>query len=121
MPALGEFVPELPVSVIVPYCAQAEELARTLAALEVQTYPRELFEVVVDDGSPAPLQQPRNAPLDVKVERQEDLGFGAARARQQPAAHGIGRRARPGRGCGPGCRGSGNAKDFTLVTVKDAS
>ncbi len=93
VPALGEFVPELPVSVIVPYCAQAEELERTLAALEVQTYPRELFEVVVvDDGSPAPLRRPRKAPLDVKVVRQEDMGFGAARARNtgmRAASHDV--------------------------------
>ncbi len=93
MPALGEFVPELPVSVIVPYCAQAEELERTLAALEVQTYPRELFEVVVvDDGSPAPLQRPRKSPLDVKVVRQEDQGFGLARARNtgvRAASHDV--------------------------------
>ncbi len=93
VPALGEFVPELPVSVIVPYCAQPEELERTLAALEVQTYPRELFEVVVaDDGSPAPLQRPRKSPLDVKVVRQEDLGFGLARARNtgvRAASHDV--------------------------------
>ncbi len=93
VPSLGEFVPKLPVSVIVPYCAQAEELARTLAALEVQTYPRDLFEVVVvDDGSPAPLRRPRKSPLDVKVVRQEDLGFGAARARNtgvRAASHDV--------------------------------
>ena len=40
--APGVFVPELPVSLVVPYYAQPEELARTLAALERQTYPREL-------------------------------------------------------------------------------
>ena len=82
VPAPGAFVPERPVSVIVPYYAQPEELARTLATLECQTYPRELFEVVVvDDGSPEPLERPRSTPLDVKVVRQEDLGFGVARAR----------------------------------------
>ncbi len=93
VPALGAFVPELPVSVIVPYYAQAEELGRTLAALEGQTYPRELFEVVVvDDGSPEPLERPRETPLDVKVVRQEDLGFGLARARNtgvRAAAHDV--------------------------------
>ncbi len=87
------FVPELPVSVVVPYYAQSEELARTLAALEGQTYPRELFEVVVvDDGSPEPLARPRETPLDVKVVRQKDLGFGLARARNtgvRAAAHDV--------------------------------
>ena len=82
MPSPGAFVPTLPVSVIVPYYAQPEELERTLAALEGQTYPRDMFEVVVvDDGSPEPLARPRATPLDVKVVRQEDLGFGLARAR----------------------------------------
>ena len=93
VPALGAFVAELPVSVIVPYCARPAELARTLAALEVQTYPRELFEVVVvDDGSPEPLQRPRKSPLDVRVVWQEDLGYGAARARNtgvRAAAHDV--------------------------------
>ncbi len=87
------FTPELPVSVIVPYYAQPEEFARTLAALEGQTYPRDLFEVVVvDDGSPEPLAQPRSTPLDVKVVRQEDRGFGLARARNngmRAAAHDV--------------------------------
>lgn len=54
----------------------------TLAALEIQTYPRELFEVViVDDGSRLPLTEPEHSPLDVRVVHQEDLGFGLARAR----------------------------------------
>ena len=91
--APGAFVPELPVSVVVPYYAQPEELGRTLAALEGQTYPRELFEVVVvDDGSPEALERPGSTPLDVKVVRQEDLGFGLARARNtgvRAAAHDI--------------------------------
>ena len=87
------FAPELPVSVIVPYYAQPEELARTLAALEGQTYPRDLFEVVVvDDGSPEPLARPRETPLGVKVVRQEDRGFGLARARNtgvRAASHDV--------------------------------
>ena len=92
-PAPAAFTPELPASVIVPYYAQPRELARTLAALEGQTYPRELFEVVVvDDGSPRPLARPRSTPLDLKVARQEDLGFGLARARNtgaRAAAHDV--------------------------------
>ncbi len=93
LPAPGAFTPELPVSVVVPYYAAPAELARTLAALEGQTYPRGLFEVVVvDDGSPEPLARPRSTPLDVKVVRQEDRGFGLARARNtgvRAAAHDI--------------------------------
>ena len=88
------FKPVLPVSVIVPsYKTPAETLARTLAALEGQTYPRDLFEVViVDDGSQPPLERPRATPLDVKVVRQERCGFGVAKARNtgvRAAAHDI--------------------------------
>ncbi len=84
---LDTFTPTLPGSVIIPYYqTPAETLARTLAALEGQTYPRELFEVViVDDGSEPPLSQPRSTPLDVKVVRQERRGFGLARARNTGA------------------------------------
>ncbi len=91
--APGVFTPELSVSVVMPYYARPKELVRTLAALERQTYPRELFEVVVvDDGSPVPLERPRSTPLDVKVVRQEHHGFGAPRARNRgvrAAAHDV--------------------------------
>lgn len=87
------FTPTLPVSVIVSYYDAPEALALTLASLEGQTYPRKLFEVVVvDDGSPTPLVPPRSTPLDVKVVRQEDRGFGLARGRNtgvRAAAHDI--------------------------------
>ena len=91
---LDTFTPTLPVSVIIPhYQTPAEVLERTLAALEGQTYPRDLFEVIiVDDGSEPPLERPRSTPLDVKVVRQERRGFGLARARNtgaQASAHDI--------------------------------
>ena len=87
------FTPTLPVSVIIPsYQTPPETLARTLAALEGQTYPRDLFEVViVDDGSEPPLRPPLT-PLDVKVVRQARKGFGRARARNtgaRAAAHNV--------------------------------
>ncbi len=91
---LETFVPVMPVSVIVPYYQEpAETLARTLAALEGQTYPRHLFEViVVDDGSAPPLSGPLPTSLDVKIVRQEGRGFGLSRARNtgaRAAAHDI--------------------------------
>ena len=93
MPRPEGFTPVLPVSVIVPYYAAPEALGRTLATLEGQTYPRDLFEVVVvDDGSPTPLERPRSTPLNVKVVHQDDRGFGLARARNtgvQAAAHEV--------------------------------
>ena len=46
------FEPDMVVTVVIPYFEAPEALALTLAGLEGQTYPRELFEVVVvDDGS----------------------------------------------------------------------
>ena len=94
VPAPEAFTPTLPVSVIIPYYqVPAETLERTLAALEGQAYPRDLFEVViVDDGSETPLERPRSTLLDIKVLRQERCGFGAARARNtgvRAAAHDI--------------------------------
>ena len=84
---LSTFAPAMPVSVIVPcYQTPVETLARTLAALECQTYPRRLFEVViVDDGSAPPLAPPATR-LDVRMARQERCGFGLARARNTGAA-----------------------------------
>ena len=96
LPPLSAFTPALPVSVIMPsWQTPADVLARTLATLEGQTYPRDLFEVViVDDGSrpPLALPSPRSTPLDVRVVRQERRGFGLARARNsgaRAAAHDV--------------------------------
>ncbi len=73
-------------SVVVTYYEAPEALELTLAALEGQTYPRELFEVViVDDGSRTPLAAPAAGPLEVRVVHQEDQGFGLARARNTGA------------------------------------
>ena len=87
------FTPALPVSVVVSHYEAPEALARTLAALETQDWPRELFEVViVDDGSRLPPEPPASTPLDVRVVRQEHRGFGPARARNngvRAAAHDI--------------------------------
>ena len=80
------FKPEMPATVVVPYYQAPEALALTLAGLEGQTYPRELFEVVVvDDGSDPPLELAPPTPLRVRVIHQEDLGFGLARARNNGA------------------------------------
>ncbi len=89
---LETFTPTLPVSVVLPaYRTPAATLARTLAALEGQTYPRDLWEVVlVDDGSQPPLERPRSAALDVRVVRQERRGFGLARARNTGAGAAAG-------------------------------
>ena len=92
LPPLSDFQPVLPVSVIMPYYEAPQAVQSTLAALETQTYPRELFEVViVDDGSADPLPPPKT-PLAARVVHQEDRGFGLARARNRgarEAEHGV--------------------------------
>ena len=89
--APDRFEPELPVSVVVTYYEAPEALELTLAALEGQTYPRRLFEVVVvDDGSRTPLTPPAGSPLSVRVLHQEDRGFGLARARNTGAGAAAG-------------------------------
>ena len=85
------FEPEMVVTVVVPYFEAPEALALTLAGLEGQTYPRELFEVVVvDDGSDPPLELDRPTSLQVRVIHQQDLGFGLARARNNGAQEATG-------------------------------
>lgn len=83
VPTLGAWTPTRKVSVILPTYNAQDALEITLAALSEQTYPRELIEVVVaDDGSNPPVELARDhRGLDVKVEHQEDRGFGLARAR----------------------------------------
>lgn len=68
------------VAVVVPFYEQHSELALLLAALELQTHPHELLEVVVaDDGS---TEAPRpTSSLDVSVVSQGRNGFRAAAAR----------------------------------------
>lgn len=85
LPSLEAFEPVCPLSVVIPCFQALGELALTLAALETQSYPRELFEViVVDDASVPPLELP-SSPLDVKLVRQEGAGFALARARNNGA------------------------------------
>ena len=81
-----DWTPRRSATVVVPYYQAPEALALTLAALEGQTYPRELFEVVVvDDGSDPPLAPVADSPLTVRVVHQPDRGFGLARARNTGA------------------------------------
>ncbi len=94
LPTPETFTPTRPVSVIIPYYqTPPETLARTLASLERQTYPKDLFEVVIaDDGSQPPLERPPSTSLDIRVVRQKRCGFGAGRARNngaRVAAHDI--------------------------------
>lgn len=72
------------VSVVVTHFEQPAELRRTLHALDRQTHPRELVEVlVVDDGSATAPE----VPAGVRLLRQADEGFRAAAARNLGARH----------------------------------
>lgn len=93
LPSPAAFTPALGVSVVMPcHGTPRAVLQRTLAALEGQTYPRSLMEVViVDDGSAPPLTPPPS-PLNVRMVRQARRGHGVARARNtgvRAAAHPI--------------------------------
>ncbi len=73
------------VTVVIPVYNRRAILDKTLAALLHQTYPRELFNVVIaDDGShdhPETLVQEYEGRLDISVVRQDDCGFRVARVR----------------------------------------
>ncbi len=85
------FEPRLAATVVVPYYEAPRALALTLAGLERQTYPKDLFEVVVvDDGSDPPLdvadlELAAPTAMNLRVIRQPDRGFGLARARNNGA------------------------------------
>ena len=68
------------IAVVIPFYEQHAQLAVQLAALELQTYSRELIEVVVSDDGSATAPEPHSE-LDVSVVRQERKGFRAAAAR----------------------------------------
>ncbi|MDE9366456.1 glycosyltransferase [Luteipulveratus sp. YIM 133132] len=77
-------------SVVIPYYQQPEELARCLLGLEQQTGAPSFEVVVADDGSDTPPVLATD--LDVRVVRQDDLGFRAAAARNLGARCARGRR-----------------------------
>jgi cellulose synthase/poly-beta-1,6-N-acetylglucosamine synthase-like glycosyltransferase len=82
---MAEWMPER-LSVVVPTYNRPDLLARVLAGLEAQTWPRDRFEViVVDDGGAQPAAPVVAAAaargLPVVCERQENAGPAAARNR----------------------------------------
>jgi len=92
VPGIGDWVPTMKVSVIMPYYQAPQQIDITLAALSQQSYPAELLEVVVgDDGSEPPLGSlPRPGSMAVRVIRQQRDGFGLARARNLGAKNADG-------------------------------
>ena len=67
-PPLGDWVPRLTASVVIPARGAQHRLDLTLAALAAQTYPASLTEViVVDDGSSPPLRLPEIRPENTRI------------------------------------------------------
>ena len=92
VPPPSAFTAEQPVSVVVSGPAGAAELARTLAALERQDYPRALIEVViVDSGSRPAWTEPGAARPNVKAVDAAPGGSGpdARNAGARAAAHDL--------------------------------
>jgi GT2 family glycosyltransferase len=80
-PRLGEWTPELPVSVVIPAYGGRHRLDLTLAALAAQTYPSRLMEViVVDDGSEPALRLPAIRPENTRMVPSAPGGWGTAHA-----------------------------------------
>ena len=74
------------VDVVIPYYEDQPMLDRILAALRRQTGPGQVRVIVADDGSATP----PTVPPEVKVVRQDDLGFRASAARHLGARAGEG-------------------------------
>ena len=85
VPPRGEFVPSEKVSVIIPYYNAPNELAIVLKALEYQTYPKELTEIIIAADYPDDTLDESKLSLDIKVYRQPHKGFGVGRARNMGA------------------------------------
>lgn len=77
--------PTMSVSVVMPVYNRVELMARTVAGLISQTYPRHLWDVIVgDDGSDEDVEgalAPLRDLLPITVVRQEHDGYGAGQAR----------------------------------------
>ncbi|MEU4230262.1 glycosyltransferase [Nonomuraea sp. NPDC026600] len=82
-PLLGQWTPELTVTVVVPAHDRQETLDLTLAALSAQSYPAELLDViVVDDGSAVPVRLPELTPARTRLMTSPPGGWGRAWAVQ---------------------------------------
>ena len=85
-----EFTPLWPVSIVVFCATTPDALGRTVAALERQTYPHDLIEVVIVDAtSPSPWAQPASVFPTVRRIRCPDGEAAARNAGVRAATHDI--------------------------------
>lgn len=85
-PEIGAWEPHRRVTVVIPHYEAQADLDRVLRGLALQTYPRELLDVIVtDDGSAVSPTIPDDHPLQIAVVVQAREGFGAGRARNTGA------------------------------------
>ena len=81
--------PRLSVAVCMPVYNRVDLLAKTVAALVPQSYPRDLLEVVIgDDGSSEDVRAavaPFTDRLRISIHRREHSGYGAGQARNMAA------------------------------------
>ena len=89
-PDPGAFVPGERVSVVIPYYNAPGELDVVLKALEFQTYPGELLEIIIAADHPDETLNESGLPPGVRVFRQPHDGFGAGRARNMGAKRATG-------------------------------
>ena len=90
LPSAGSFTPTLGVTVVLMCGGGLTPVARTLAALERQTYPRDLIEAIVVDAGPIPNRPRATAPFEMKTLRHHGGGAAGARNRAaRAAAHDI--------------------------------
>ena len=90
-PDIGQWQPELTVSVVIPAHNHQDKLDLVLAALAAQTYPDHLTEVViVDDNSTPPLTLPPITPTNTRLITSDPHGWGSAHAVNTGAKHTTG-------------------------------
>jgi chondroitin synthase len=81
----GRWVPNLPISMVIPVFNRSEILAKTLHMITHQTYPLDLIEVVIaDDGSSEDILSvvnPFREKLNITYTNQEDMGYRLSAAR----------------------------------------
>ena len=86
----NNFIPNEKITIVIPYYNAPEKLEFVLNALEHQTYPKELTEIIISADYPDPTLPFEKIGAHVRVIRQPHIGFGVGRARNAAAKVAIG-------------------------------